>query len=212
MKESKLRFNYSRRNTLLIKQWLEVEYNQVLKRKESQILGSIELNEHLKNNGFSISEEMTNYLIRMALTEDSYIKIKLKKDIDEIYNISNQLLYFIYEFTYDSILNSILLDDNEIILNLIKEITKLMPYDILLLLKYRTAFMKYAKYLIIVLGEIIRRSDPKIQEPISPYYIIRVFERKGIQIPFKYTFLRESLIPFLKNRYPRRFWYVADYK
>jgi len=212
LKEGKLRFSYSRRNTLLIKQWLEVEYNQVLKRRESQIMGSIELNEHLNNYGFSISEEMTNYLVGMALTEDSYTQIKLKRDIDEIYNISNQLLYFICEFTYESILNSILLNDDEIILNLIKEITKLMPYDILLLLKYRTAFMKYAKYLIIVLREIIRRSDPKIQEPISPYYIIQVFVGKGIQIPFKYTFLRKNLIPFLKTRYPKRFWYVTDYK
>jgi len=212
LKEGKLRFSYSRRNTLLIKQWLEVEYNQVLKRRESQFLGSIELNEHLNNYGFSISEEMTNYLIGMALTEDSYTQIKLKRDIDEIYNISNQLLYFICEFTYESILNSILLNDDEIILNLIKEITKLMPYDILLLLRYRTAFMKYAKYLIIILREIIRRSDPKIQEPISPYYIIQVFAGKGIQIPFKYTFLRKNLIPFLKTRYPRRFWYVTDYK
>ena len=78
-------------------------------------------------------------------------------------------------------------------------------------MSFRIAFIKYAEDLITLLREIIRRSNPKFQEPISPHFLLQHFENHEICIPFKYTFLRSNFLPYLKNRFPNRLWYIKDY-
>lgn len=170
-----------------------------------------ELNQFLIDGNFKICDNLVNNLINLALTDDIYNLIKLYQNKDEIYQIRKDLYCYIIDFIYSNLLNSKDLNENSIIMELIKSVSEKLPFNILYLLRFRIAFVKYSKELILLLREIIRRSEPKLLEPISPYYLLKHFKKKGIIIPFKYTFLQSTFLPYLKNRYSKRFRYMKDF-
>jgi hypothetical protein len=147
----------------------------------------------------------------MTLTSDIYLKIKLFQDKDEIYQIQKDLHYKIIDFVFYKLLNSKQHNDDLLISEILEYISGKLPYNILDLLRFRIAFIKYSKDLIILMREIVRRSDPIVHEPISPHFILKYFKKKRINLPFKYTFLHTTFLPYLKRRYPRRFNYLQEY-
>jgi hypothetical protein len=213
-KHNKKKFHYTRAHTIELKNWIEKHYNHFLQqfsKANTNLLKCREFIQFLNIGKFTINENMISLLIKMALTDDIYNKIKLHKDVDEVYQIQKELHHKIIDFVYINLLNSKYQDDNRLILKLIEEVLKILPFNILSLLRFRIAFIKYAEDLITLLREIIRRSDPKIQEPISPHFLLQHFEINKICIPFKYTFLRSKFLPYLKKRFPNRLWDIKDY-
>lgn len=212
--KNKKKFQYSKFHLKKIRHWLEIHYNQFLQKypaMDSELMNCNELNQYIIERNFKLGDILINSLINLALTEDIYNKIRLHKDKDEVYQIQRDLHYYIIDFIYSNLLNSKFSDDNSLILGLIKSVSEKLPFNILHLLRFKIAFVKYSKDLILLIREIILRSDPKILRPISPYYLLKHFEKKGVIIPFKYTFLRSTFLPYLKNRYPKRFLYIKDF-
>lgn len=214
LNNDKKKFQYSVSHAKKIKNWLEKHYNQFLQKYvsiDSFLLNCGELNQYLTAGNFSLTDNMINNLIKMALTDDIYNKIRLYQDDDKVYQIQKNLHYFIIDYIYSILLNSTNPDFNSLISDLIKNLSKRLPFDIFYFLRFRIAFIKYSNDLITLLLEIIRRSEPSIKEPISPYFLLKHFERKKISLPFNYTFLRSNILPYLKRRFPERFGYIKDY-
>lgn len=211
---NKKKFHYSRAHTIELKNWIEEHYDHFLQqfsRKNINLLKCRELYQFLNIGNFTLDENLINFLIKMALTDDIYNKIKLHKEIDEVYQIQKDIHHKIIDFVYINLLNSKYQDNNRLILKLIEEVLKRLPFNILSLMRFRIAIIKYAEDLIILLREIIRRSDPKNQEPISPHFLLQHFEAHKICTPFKYTFLRSNFLPYLKKRFPNRLCNIKDY-
>ena len=189
-------------------------YNQFLQidsNIDPILLNCFEVNQYLTIGKFKITDTLVNDLIEMALTEEVYKIIKLHQDEDEVYQIQKDLHHHIIDFCYNNLVTTKFHSDKILIIELIKRVSEKLPFNILNFLRFRIAFIKYSKELIILLRELIRRSEPDIQEPISSHYLLKHFEEKMIYLPFKYTFLRSTFLPYLKDRFPIRFGYIKDY-
>ena len=212
--KNKKKFQYSKSHSKKIRNWVEIHYNQFLQKYsniDSDLLNCGELNQFLTDGKFKLGDTLISNLIKLALTDDIYNLFKLHQDKDEVYQIQKDLHYYIIDFIYNGLVNSYFHSDNILISELIKEISKRLPFNILNLLRFRIAIKKYCNDLIILIRELIRRSEPDIQEPISPHYLLKHFEETMINLPFKYTFLRSTFLPYLKDRFPIRFGYIKDY-
>ncbi|NVM20041.1 MAG: hypothetical protein HWN80_20235, partial [Candidatus Lokiarchaeota archaeon] len=141
----------------------------------------------------------------------SYKLIKLHQEKDAVYQIQRELHHFIIDFCFVKVVSKDFPNDEIIVIELMKRVSERLPFNILKFLRYRIAFIKYSKDLITLLLELVRRSEPDIHEPISPHYLLKHFREKMIDLPFKYTFLRKNLLPYLKGRFPTRFGCVKDY-
>ncbi|TFG26195.1 MAG: hypothetical protein EU532_10440 [Promethearchaeota archaeon] len=211
----KKKFHYSQSNAKKLKNWIELHYNHFLEgfsEKDKDLLNCQELNQYFTEGRFILNKKLIENLLNLALSEDIYNIIKFYKDKDEVYQISKDLFQFIIDLIYYNLINSDHISDKTLLLELVERISEKLPFNILNFLRYRIAFLKYAVHLIALIREIIRRSDPKIQEAISPYYLLKYFEKKRKIVPFKYTFLRSTFIPYIKKRFPKRFSYIPEYK